>query len=112
MADVATMTEEASGEPRNLLVVSSENLPPGNAPHGGFEALESRALRATMWTVISYGAAQCLRVVNSMVLTRLLMPQAFGEMTLVITLIVGMTMLSDIGLEPSVIQSADRKSVV
>jgi len=106
MADVATMTEEASGEPRNLLVVSSENLPPGNAPHGGFEALESRALRATMWTVISYGAAQCLRVVNSMVLTRLLMPQAFGEMTLVITLIVGMTMLSDIGLEPSVIQSA------
>jgi O-antigen/teichoic acid export membrane protein len=59
-----------------------------------------------MWTVISYGAAQCLRVVNSLVLTRLLMPQAFGEMTLVITLIVGMTMLSDIGLEPSVIQSA------
>ncbi len=74
-------------------------------PAHDFSALEGRALRATMWTVISYGSAQCLRLVNSMVLTRLLMPSAFGEMTLVITLIVGMTMLSDIGLEPSVIQS-------
>jgi O-antigen/teichoic acid export membrane protein len=89
MADVATMTD---------------SIPP--APEGEFAALESRALRATMWTIISYGAAQCLRVANSLILTRLLMPQAFGEMTLVITVIVGMTMLSDIGLEPSVIQSA------
>jgi O-antigen/teichoic acid export membrane protein len=70
-----------------------------------FVALESQALHATLWTVVSYGAAQCLRVANSLILTRLLLPQAFGEMTLVITLIVGMSLLSDIGLEPSVVQS-------
>ncbi len=70
------------------------------------EVLESRALRATLWTVVSYGAAQSLRVVNSLVLTRLLVPSAFGQMTLVTTVIVGITLLSDIGLGPSIIQSA------
>jgi O-antigen/teichoic acid export membrane protein len=46
-----------------------------------------------------------LRVVNSLVLTRLLLPAFFGEITLVTTLVVGINLLSDIGLAPSVIQS-------
>jgi O-antigen/teichoic acid export membrane protein len=92
MADAATMTEE---------VVARE----ATGPRGEFATLERRALRATLWTIISYGATQCLRVINSIILTRLLMPEAFGEMIVVITLIVGMGMLSDIGLEPSVVQS-------
>jgi len=69
-------------------------------------ALESRALNATFWTIVQYGAGQGLRLVNSYILTRLLFPEAFGQMTLVTTLIVGITMLSDIGLAPSVIQSS------
>lgn len=68
-------------------------------------ALESTAVRATFWTVIDYGCSMALRVVNSMVLTRLLMPESFGLMTLVSTLVVGVSLLSDIGLSPSVIQS-------
>lgn len=68
-------------------------------------ALESTAMRATFWTVTDYGCSMALRVVNSMVLTRLLMPEAFGLMTLVSTLIVGISLLSDIGLGPSVIQN-------
>src|ERR1700722_3775887 len=75
-------------------------LPPVN-----IEALESRALNATVWTIVQYGAAQGLRLVNSVILTRLLFPEAIGQMTLVTTLIVGITLLSDIGLAPSVIQS-------
>ena len=67
--------------------------------------LESTALHATLWTVLDYGAGQSLRLVNSWILTRLLVPAAFGEMTLVMTLIVGISLLSDIGLAPSVIQS-------
>ncbi len=67
--------------------------------------LESKALKATVWTILDYGAGQSLRLVNSWVLTRLLIPAAFGEMTLVMTLIVGISLLSDIGLAPSVIQS-------
>jgi O-antigen/teichoic acid export membrane protein len=68
------------------------------------KALESTAMRATFWTVTDYGCSMALRIVNSLVLTRLLMPEAFGLMTLVTTLIVGISLLSDIGLGPSVIQ--------
>ena len=68
-------------------------------------ALEGKALRASIWTFVSYGVRQCLRVVNSLVLTRLLLPAAFGETQLVTVLIVGMAMFTDIGLEPSIIQS-------
>jgi O-antigen/teichoic acid export membrane protein len=46
-----------------------------------------------------------LRVVNSVVLTRLLMPESFGLIALVSTLITGISLISDIGLAPSVIQS-------
>jgi len=68
-------------------------------------ALESAAVRATFWTVVDYGCSMALRVVNSVVLTRLLMPESFGLMALVATLIVGISLMSDIGLGPSVIQS-------
>lgn len=69
------------------------------------KALESTAVRATFWTVTDYGCSMVLRVLNSLILTRLLMPEAFGLMTLVTTLIVGISLISDIGLGPSVIQN-------
>jgi O-antigen/teichoic acid export membrane protein len=62
-------------------------------------------MNATFWTVMDYGCSMALRVVNSLVLTRLLMPESFGLMTLVTTLIVGISLISDIGLGPNVIQS-------
>jgi O-antigen/teichoic acid export membrane protein len=68
-------------------------------------ALEKKALRASVWSILEYGSGMGLRVVSSLVLTRLLAPVYFGEMTLVTTLIVGINLLSDFGLAPSVIQS-------
>jgi O-antigen/teichoic acid export membrane protein len=67
--------------------------------------LESTALRATFWTVMNYGAAMVLRVLNSLVLTRLLLPESFGMLTLVTPFVTGISLLSDIGLTPSVIRS-------
>ncbi|MDE1175173.1 MAG: oligosaccharide flippase family protein [Edaphobacter sp.] len=67
--------------------------------------LEKKALRASFWSILEYGSGMGLRVVSSLVLTRLLAPAYFGEMTLLTTLIVGINLLSDIGLAPSVIQS-------
>ena len=63
-------------------------------------------MRATLWTVMDYGCSMGLRVVNSIILTRLLIPESFGLMALVTTLVVGINQISDIGLGPSVIQSA------
>lgn len=74
-------------------------------PEGDFGALKTKALNATLWTVMSYGSQHVLRLFNSLVLTRLLMPEYFGLMSLVSTVVVGVALLSDIGLIPSVIQS-------
>ncbi len=67
--------------------------------------LQSRAARASVWTILEYGSGMGLRVVSSLVLTRLLLPAVFGEMTLLTTLVVGLTLLSDLGLGPSIVQS-------
>lgn len=85
-------------------VVEDPEHPEGAAPPSA-QALESKAIHASFWTIIDYGGSMALRVVNSLILTRLLMPEHFGLMTLVTTLIVGISLLSDIGLGPSVIQS-------
>jgi O-antigen/teichoic acid export membrane protein len=42
---------------------------------------------------------------NSFILTRLLLPQAFGLMALVQVFIMGLEMLSDVGIVPAIIQS-------
>jgi O-antigen/teichoic acid export membrane protein len=68
-------------------------------------ALKKKALQGSVWSILEYGSGMGLRVVSSLVLTRLLLPAYFGELTLVNTLVVGISLLSDIGLAPSVIQS-------
>jgi O-antigen/teichoic acid export membrane protein len=75
------------------------------AEPAGKKLLESRALRATFWTVTDYGSSMALRVVSSLILTRLLMPESFGLMALISTLVAGIGLMSDIGLGPSVIQN-------
>jgi O-antigen/teichoic acid export membrane protein len=69
-------------------------------------ALEKKALQASVWSILEYGSGMGVRVVSSLVLTRLLLPAYFGELTLVFTVITGVSLLSDIGLGPSVIQSS------
>ena len=84
-------------------IVSPEILSdnPSSALHG----LKKSALTASFWTILEYGSGMALRVVSSLVLTRLLIPAYFGEMTLLMTLITGLTLLSDIGVSQSVIQA-------
>jgi O-antigen/teichoic acid export membrane protein len=83
--------------------MSTESV--ASEPALDISSLETTAVNASVWTILEYGSGMALRVVSSLVLTRLLLPSVFGEMTLVTTLIVGITLLSDIGLGPSVIQS-------
>jgi O-antigen/teichoic acid export membrane protein len=68
--------------------------------------LKKKAISASVWSILEYGFATGLRLVSSLVLTRLLVPAFFGEMTIVATLVTGINFLSDIGLAPSVIQSS------
>ena len=66
--------------------------------------LESSALRGTYWVVLFYGLSMALRLGSSVVLSRLFLPQYFGLMTLVTTVIVGINLFSHMGLQESIIQ--------
>ncbi len=71
----------------------------------GGEGLRARLLRSTGWTFIGFSSAQVLRLASNLVLTRLLFPEAFGLMAIITVFLVGLTMLSDIGVAPSIQQS-------
>ena len=50
-------------------------------------------------------ASQLIRFIGNLVLARLLMPDAFGLMAVISTLMLGLNLLSDIGTGPTIIQS-------
>lgn len=102
-----TLTPEETLETQMLTSSTAPDVQPAGESSTNIKALERKAASATVWTVLDYGLSQCLRVVNSLLLTHLLVPSAFGEMGLVMTLIVGVTLLSDVGLGPNIIQNAE-----
>jgi O-antigen/teichoic acid export membrane protein len=70
-----------------------------------FRSLESRALKGTYFIVAFYGAALGLRMVSSIVWAKLFAPEMLGLLTLVSTVIIGLNLISHIGLEDSIIQN-------
>ena len=74
----------------------------GSAPGQG-PALRSRIVSASAWTLIGIGASRLLSLVNNLILTRLLFPEAFGLMTYVSVIILGVQLFSDIGVRASVL---------
>ena len=67
--------------------------------------LQKRVLRAGIWTLVSYGASQVLRLGSNLVMTRLLVPEMFGVMAIANTVMFGLALFSDFGLGQSIIQS-------
>lgn len=68
--------------------------------------LESHALKGTYFIVGSYGMSMGLRLVGSIILTRIFAPELFGLMSLLLTIIVGLNLFSHIGFQDSVIQNS------
>jgi O-antigen/teichoic acid export membrane protein len=66
--------------------------------------MRSRAARASAVIVFGHAGIQLLRMGSNLVATRLLFPDAFGVMALVYVLMTGLEMLSDVGVEPSIVQ--------
>src|SRR3984957_16468555 len=69
------------------------------------QKLEKQALKGTVYIIGYYGVATALRMVSSVVFSRLFSPEFFGVMTLLTTVLVGLNLFSHIGLGDSVIQS-------
>ena len=68
-------------------------------------ALKSRMFNAAGWLIGSNVAGQLLRLISNLILTRLLLPEAFGLVAAVNTLYFGLVMFSDLGVWQSVIRS-------
>ena len=68
-------------------------------------SLESRAIKGTYFVIFFYGVAMSLRLLSSVVLSRLFLPQYFGLTALITTVIAGMNLFSHVGLQDSVVQN-------
>jgi O-antigen/teichoic acid export membrane protein len=67
--------------------------------------LKKRVLKASVWSLGGHFASQILRLVSNLVLTRMLAPEMFGVISVVMLIVVGIALLTDIGLSSNVIQS-------
>lgn len=67
--------------------------------------LRQRVLTAGGWTMGGSIAGQALRFGSNLILTRLLFPEAFGLMAIVQAVLVGVALLSDVGLSASIVRS-------
>ena len=67
--------------------------------------MRRRVLRGSAFELGGYGTQQVLRLGSNLILTRLLFPQAFGLSALVSILIMGLVLLSDVGVQQFLIQS-------
>ncbi|MCB2425874.1 oligosaccharide flippase family protein [Methylophaga pinxianii] len=68
-------------------------------------SLKKLAVNGSIWTLGGYAAAQALRLASNVILAKLLFPEAFGLMVLVTIFMQGISMFSDIGIGPSIIQN-------
>ncbi len=68
------------------------------------ENIKQRVIRGTLISLFGQGGSKMLRLISNMVLSRLLFPEAFGLMTMVNFLVMGLSMISDVGILPNIIQ--------
>lgn len=71
----------------------------------GQKALERPSVRGAIWTVSGFGSSQVVRFIGNLVLTRLLVPEYFGIMTIVNSLHIGLIWLADVGVGKSIVRS-------
>src|SRR5436189_270723 len=68
------------------------------------DSMKSRALRAGGWTAVGFGAGQGLRLISTLVMTRLLAPEMFGLMAIALTVNVVVALLTDLGIKQNIVQ--------
>ena len=68
-------------------------------------SVKQLAVRGAVWTIGSYGLSLVLRLGSNLILTRLLVPEMFGLMSLVYVFIMALNLFSDLGIGQSLIQN-------
>jgi O-antigen/teichoic acid export membrane protein len=70
-------------------------------------SLRARVLLASKWVLLGYATSQVVRFGTNLVLTRLLYPEAFGLMAIVLAISLGMNLMSDLGITAGVVIHKD-----
>jgi O-antigen/teichoic acid export membrane protein len=73
-----------------------------SAPTG---SLKQRVLRAGSWTAGGFAVSQTLRIVSTLIMTRLLAPEMFGLMSIAVMVNVITALLTDLGITQNIVQS-------
>jgi O-antigen/teichoic acid export membrane protein len=68
-------------------------------------SLKRRSFKASAWTGGVHVAGQVVRLIGNLILARFLMPEAFGLMAVISTVVLALGLLSDIGTGTLVVQS-------
>lgn len=79
------------------------DLPSGPTERGA--SLRKRSLRAGAWVGGGHVIGQVTRLIGNLILARLLMPEAFGIMAAISTLMMALNLISDIGAGTVIVQS-------
>lgn len=61
---------------------------------------------SSQWSFLGFGGEAIIRLASNLILVRLVAPEAFGLMALVGVILMGVTLFSDVGLQPSVVRSS------
>ena len=69
-------------------------------------SLRERVFKSGGITTAGYAVNQVLRFASNLILTRLLFPEAFGIVAIMQAVVIGVTMLSDVGVSQSIVRSA------
>jgi O-antigen/teichoic acid export membrane protein len=67
--------------------------------------LRDKVLRAGSWSLAGYGTSMVVRLGSNLIMTRLLEPSMFGVMAIATIVTMILSLLSDIGLNQSIVQS-------
>ena len=70
------------------------------------DGMKARAIRSAALSIGAFGGSQLIRLGSNLILTRLLLPEAFGMMAVIMVLHVGLYLLTDIGVAQSVMRDA------
>jgi len=69
-------------------------------------------INASLWVSVGHVFSQILRLGSNLILTRLLVPEVFGLMAIVNIILMGLAMLSDVGIGQSIIRHKDKGNSV
>jgi O-antigen/teichoic acid export membrane protein len=91
--------------PEELTAKADEAPPAGGPPEPPRRSLKRALMNSAAWTVGGWAFMQVMKFASSLILTRVLFPEAFGLMALVFVFVTGLHMFSDVGIGPSVVHN-------